>query len=768
MTGKAKYRNCASLFALVAGVASFAQTAHAQIETVTVTAERRTENLQTTAISATVLTAEDLQAKGVTGLTALQYAAPGVQIADYGSANTFNIRGVGQARVDVDLPSGVVIYRDGVPTLTGYFQNVPYYDMASVEVLRGPQGTFAGKAAAAGAVFMRTASPTLDSFNGNLMVGAGNRGFFETTGVANLPVGDTFALRLASHYETRDSLFDSITSNPLPGGAGSGGAFKGSDHRDLRSVRLGTLWQPTENFTATFKIDYDNLHFGSHATTGFNPLTGLPEDIRNPIVNGVHGYVDKGTRASLNLDYNTGLGVSIKSLTGFSTVDTTADWDINGSDPAPFGFFSHGIFTNWSQEIDILSDTDQPFRWVVGGFWQSYLNTIPDATPGVSTFNGQKGFGFDYGIPAGNIPGMDYYTPWRKKELSLSWFGQAEYDITDALTAQAGIRFNHYSFNQFTHFVFPPFDLEPGGHTDHYQENQTDWKLNLNYKLDDVNFLYALVSRGHSPGSRNLACIDAVCNAFGVTVPDPHAAYKPMGVINYEAGWKSTIFDGHMNIQLDGYYQVFKNYQADFGLAPGPGVPASLSLSQFQNAKTDSTIWGIEFGGQAQFGDLAIDMGAAYSRSKLGDFGTVINPFDPIYGGGATIDMDGASTPFAPKFTGNIGAAYTFHLGNGFGEEDLTMTPRLDLAYRGMSYARLFKNPSTELPSVTLLNGNIMFTNGPWGLEFWGTNLLDEKYIAAKQNVDVGTYTGVVGPVITGIVYGGQRRLVGVRLSRSF
>src|SRR5689334_6026007 len=107
MSGTTKLRNCASLIALVAGVASFAQTARADIETVTVTAERRTENLQVVAISATVLNADQLEAKGVQGLTALQFAAPGVQIADYSSANTFNIRGIGQARVDIDLPSGV-------------------------------------------------------------------------------------------------------------------------------------------------------------------------------------------------------------------------------------------------------------------------------------------------------------------------------------------------------------------------------------------------------------------------------------------------------------------------------------------------------------------------------------------------------------------------------------------------------------------------------------------------------------------------------------
>lgn len=109
------------------------------VEELVITAERRSTDLQKTPIAATVLTGEDLIKKGVDGLTDLAYASPSVTITDYGSANVFNIRGIGRSQVDVEVPSGVVIYRDGVPTFTGYFQNEPYYDMASVEILRGPQ-----------------------------------------------------------------------------------------------------------------------------------------------------------------------------------------------------------------------------------------------------------------------------------------------------------------------------------------------------------------------------------------------------------------------------------------------------------------------------------------------------------------------------------------------------------------------------------------------------------------------------------------------------
>jgi len=732
------------------------------MEEVVVTAERRLENLQTTALSATVLSAELLADKGVMGLTAVQYAAPGVLIADYSSANTFNIRGIGQARVDIDIPSGVVIYRDGVPTLTGYFQNAPYYDMAGIEVLRGPQGTFAGKAAAAGAVFIRTADPTLDGFNGKVMAGAGNRSFWEGTAVLNMPVSETFAIRLSGHLERRDSLFDHIYTNPLPGGENAAGPYHGDDDRYLNSVRLGMLWKPNDQFGALFKIDYDYLYFGNHATTGLDPLTGAVEDIRNPIVNGDHRYRDKGTRASLKLTYDFENGISFASLSGFSTVDTRANWDVNGADPAPFGVRSHGDFTNYSQEFDLRSPDDQRFRWVVGAFYQFYKSNIPNYEKG--------GIGFD--LDSGTR--FDYTTSWKKEETSLAAFGQIEYDLTQQLTMQLGVRYNRYRFSQFTNWAVDfssiilgiegdLFYIQNGGagQWQYLNEQSTDWKANLNYAMTDDHFLYALISRGHTPGSINLIA-DSV-----FTTPEL-PPYKEMEVINYEVGWKGSFFNDQLRTQWDAYYQTFKNYQADFALV-GPDVLPNATIFQNRNALTKSKIYGSELGAQAHVGDFELDFGVAYIDSELGSFGITPDPFARMYGGPSEVNLAGAHTPFSPKWTANGGMAYTFHAGNGVSGQPLTITPRFDLAYRDDTYARLFQNPATKLEGFTLLNAQISVDSGPWSLVFWGTNLTDKKYVAAKQNVDTSPPSATIPyDHFVGIVYGGLRRLYGVRLTREF
>lgn len=766
---------CEAIFALAFALASAlgSGTAQAQstteersqgpVEEVVVTAERRSQSLQTSALSATVLTEDMLGKKNVIGLTSVQYAAPGVQIADYSSANTFNIRGIGQARVDIDLPSGVVIYRDGVPTLTGYFQNAPYYDMASLEVLRGPQGTFAGKAASAGAVFIRTRDPELGELGGDLMLGGGNESFYETTGVINVPIGDTLALRLSGHLERRDSMFDSITTNPLPGGTFAAGPYFGDDDRNLDSMRLGILWEPSDQFSALFKVDHDELYFGNHATTGLDPATGDVEDIRNPIINGGHKYKDQGERASLKLAWDFGGGYRLESLTGYSTVDTRANWDVNGSDPAPFGFRSGGTFRNWSQELDLLSPADQRLRWVAGAFWQDYTNDIPDFD--------EAGFGFDLD----NGTRVDYTSPWEKDETSYAVFGQIEYDLTDQIELQVGARWNRYEMDQYTNFAVD-FNslffgtetdlvfLEGGGagFTQSLDENSFDWKINLNYQLDDNNFLYGLISRGHSPGSINLADPDFFATA-------EHDEYDEMSVVNYEVGWKATLMDQQLRTQFNVYYQVFKDYQADFALA-GPAALPSATLFQFQNAETDSHVYGAEFGAQGLWNDFEMDLGLAYFKSELGSFGDVADPFALIYGGPATIDLDGAETPFAPEFTGNIGFGYTFHLGGLLNSAPIEMTPRVDVAYRTDSYARLFQNHATKLEGYALVNAQVRFdSGGPWSVVLWGTNLTDKEYVAAKQNIDTaGPSATIPFNHFTGIVYGGLRRLYGLRLTVQF
>ena len=142
---------------------------------IVVTAQRRTENLQTTPISASVLGGDDLANRGVVNVDALQFAMPSVVVNNFGQGNDFNIRGIGKAEHNTQTTTGVITYRDGVATFPGYFQREPYYDIANIQVLRGPQGTIVGQNATGGAVFVNTNDPIINGgVHGYIQAQVGN------------------------------------------------------------------------------------------------------------------------------------------------------------------------------------------------------------------------------------------------------------------------------------------------------------------------------------------------------------------------------------------------------------------------------------------------------------------------------------------------------------------------------------------------------------------------------------------------------------------
>src|SRR5262245_32413184 len=137
----------ASVLALSWSGAAAAQTSAASTgadsgETIVVTAERRATRLDRTPIAATVITGESLANRGVSIGDQLQFVTPSAAVNNFGQGIDFNIRGIGKGEHNSQTSSGVITYRDGIATSSGYFTAEPFYDIAQIEILRGPQGTF--------------------------------------------------------------------------------------------------------------------------------------------------------------------------------------------------------------------------------------------------------------------------------------------------------------------------------------------------------------------------------------------------------------------------------------------------------------------------------------------------------------------------------------------------------------------------------------------------------------------------------------------------
>ena len=597
-----------------------------------------------------------------------------------------------------------MIYRDGTPTLAGYFQNEPYFDMKSVEVYRGPQGTFVGKNAAGGAVFINTNDPKLGEFDGSVELGAGDYSAYEGTGIVNIPVGETAALRLAYRHNERDHYYDAIT-----------GDYTGHPGEvDNNSYRLGFLWQPSDAFSGVFKLDYHDLDFGGNPTTVFGeePL-GVVEQYAN------FEYTDESTRAVLDLKYTFGNGITLSSLTGYQDISSTNNLDLNATISPPdfpiYIFNSHIDAEFYSQEFNLLSADDQPFRWTLGLFWQKQDSELPPWQGG--------GFNFIGGDPfLGNpLVGRDFpwlTSPWVNEEEDRAVFAHGRYRINEKVELEAGVRYGEYERDQFTNYTFGfgdapptiPF-ATPGGDRQHIEEDDVDWQVALNVDASATQYFYGLVSSGHVSG--------------GVNIFPAFLEYDPMEVLNYEAGWKARLADDQFHTQLSVYYETFDDYQANFAfdsLIPGLNNPT------LRNAETESTVWGIEFSGQARFGDLALDFGLAYMESELGTFSDIVDPFrtppDNV------VNLSGAKVPFSPEFTGNIGLAYDIKFG------EYTLTPRVDFSHQDETQAALWPDPQVTLEERDLINAQLTF--GPdsanWSAVLWGTNITDEHYISGIQN----------------------------------
>ena len=446
--------------------------ADATVAELVVTAERRTENLQTTAIAATVITGEDLAAKGVLTVDQLQFALPGVTVNNFGQGNDFNIRGIGKAEHNSQTTTGVITYRDGVATFPGYFQEEPYFDIARVEVLRGPQGTFVGQNATGGAVFVTSVDPVIDGGHHGYISGqVGNYADAAAQGAINLPVSDTFAARLAFNTERRDSFYDITGPGSNNPGVGEG------------SFRLGLLWKPSSSLSVLVKTDYSYLNLGAYPAV---PVLAT-NDPFHLTMNYPQKALDRFVRSDLKIDYVLDNGITLRSISGFQKGNTRYQTDLDGTSAANFTFGDLVDDTIWSQEFNLISPDKGPVTYVLG----AYLQTDKlDFLPGH----------FFIGEPAGSV-----FTEYRLQGINPkqteALFGQVSFKLAQGLELQLGARYsgarttNHVSVLQFG----TPIQADQ---TEKF--SNTSGKVSLNWTIDPHNFVYGFVATGFRAGGLNV------------------------------------------------------------------------------------------------------------------------------------------------------------------------------------------------------------------------------------------------------------------------
>lgn len=677
----------------------------ADSEEVVVTAERRRTDLQRTPIAATVLTGDDLSNSGVTTVDQLQFISPAATVNNFGQGIDFNIRGVGKAEHNTQTTTGVITYRDGVATFPGYFTAEPYYDIARVEILRGPQGTFVGQNATGGAVFVTSNNPVIGGgHHGYIMGSAGNYNYLGAQGALNVPLGDTLAARIAFDIGNRDSFYD-IT-----------GPYTGDEGVETRSLRVGLLWEPTDALSVLLKTDFNYLDLSGYPA---DPVLATNDPFEITANADIHG-LDRFLRSTLQVNYEFANGITLRSVSGYQEGTTEYRADLDGTSAGNNIFGDKVDETIYSQEFNLISPDDGPINWVVGAYYQFDEYTFP---PGE----------FYIGIPAGFYR-LDGTNP---KETS-ALFGQVGFEMPAGFELQVGARYsetsteNHINVNQYG---------LPIRQDQRAEFDNLSGKVTLNWTVNDHHFLYAFVATGFRPGGLNVP--------VGLGLPEPFDAEE---IINYEIGWKAGFFDGHVRTQMDVYYNDYQNFQVTVGY---PDIPVfGFEL----NNPNGTVIYGFEAQVEAVFGDFSLDAGLGLQQSEIGRFfatdprAAAFLPCDPDTGpaSASCINLEGHDQTYAPEFTLNIGAQYEFTLPGGD-----TITPRLNYGHVSEQWATLFQNEARgdRVEARDIFNGQIAWRHGDIVTTLFGTNLTDQEYMGALNS---------------GLRFMGPPRQYGIRVFKSF
>ena len=344
------------------------------IEEVTVTAEKRTENVQDVPISIGVVTGQELQQQNIINIDDLggKVANLTLELPFGPQEPQFSIRGVTETDYNQNQSSPIAMYVDGVFKSIGTLQSQQMFDVQRIEVERGPQGTFQGRNATGGAINIYTTPPDFDGLSGNVMAGVGNFGRYETQGAINIPIiDDQLAIRAAYTFTNVDGYFHNVAPD-APYSGNLSGVFDWG-------ARLSALWKPIDTFSAILRVAAtrsDPVNYGVYPLNVSPEGMGLTAGSLGPAVWGTT-YIPSNTSAGNyvvvpNSSYHT-TGFTNAGVGYFSNDAGTAQWPVDRRDSENRSASLEMNYDVWDG-LKLTSVTGYDH-----GFWDT--NEIDDGAP---------------------------------------------------------------------------------------------------------------------------------------------------------------------------------------------------------------------------------------------------------------------------------------------------------------------------------------------------------------------------------------------------
>ncbi len=796
------YCSAAVLLATAALNSSYSASAQAQeddkssgarggfvLDEIIVTANRREENLQDVAASLTVFNQDQLDEANITNPAELATYTPNLAINNrFGSDNTtFAIRGFSQ---ELRTTASVGVYFAEVVALRGANSQQSgdgatpgdLFDLENVQVLKGPQGTLFGRNTTGGAVLLTPRRPT-DEFEGYIEGSVGNYSMWRGQGVVNVPVSDSFKLRLGIDSSERDGYLDNFS------GIGPGD-FADLGYTALRGSALWEIGDDLENYTILRYTDSSNNGYPG-VILGCNPsiplISGLCQadlDKRKASGNNgfydVYNFIDKPVndqtrwQAINTTTWDISDEILIKNIIAYGEIETKqrssvfgTDWTFAG-EPLIFqqvGYNSQIPTTDqesFVEEIQVQGISfDERLVWQAGLYYENSQpggdygavspaliacdqTTITGSNPADYRCNNLVGIGAIQAIPGG----VDY--------TNQAAYAQATYEFTGQFSATAGLRYTDDETRGVVHDVI--YRFAPGGYgapigtltETRKPETSSDkftWLLGVDYTPVEDLLLYAKYTRGYRQGSVNLA---------GSTGLDTHG---PETVDTYELGSKwqfEGTVPGTLNAAL--FYNDFTDQQVQYGyLKPVSNVGTTAIV----NAGS-STIWGAEIEATLHPTD-SITLSASYAYLNT-EVDKVVFPEFPegsFASEPSTTTAAGEPLSFSPENSLVFTAAWDLPVPMSIGDMRLSTTYVYTDDQQAVSQES--SPPFYKIDDYSLWNFNFDWSSvmgSRFDISAFVTNAMDEEY-----------YTFVAGLYTVSGVEAGQTglpRMYGARVRYNF
>lgn len=699
------------------------------LEEIVTTARRIEENLQDVPVSVAAFTGDALDRRQIFSTDALDQVTPNLHftsnapISGNSSASQIFIRGIGQTDPTAGVDPGVGLYIDDVYQSQSVGGVLNFLDIASVQVLRGPQGTLFGRNTIGGAILITTIQPG-DEFAGTVRAGFGTDSLFEVFGVVDLPISDTLKSRFSVGSRKRDGYVTQLAT----------GADLGDD--DSLTATAKFVFIPSDEFSASFKFDYvtedengsplvfaaynESAVFGRVVSVNAGcPGVTFPATPSVPLIDdprcvndfwAAGKFANNGTvplessldklSFSLILNWQLSDTLALKSISAYQDIDWRG---IRDADNTPFRLLHTDIDSDgeqFSQEFQLLYRSART-TGVFGVYYQeeevadifTVELTIPPKEQTVSNNNFIENDNF-------------------------SVFTQWTFGVTDALSATLGARYT----DETKAATMDQFDFDtPDDKFILLQKFSKDFQdttiaASLSYRWSDNAMTYLSYNEGFKSGGWNTRYVIPTADRLPLEFDQETAE-------TIELGWKLDLFDGSLRLNGAFFKTDYNDLQFTFRVGPTP-ILFNAGKASIDGAELEFTLipaannnWLIEGG--------------------IGFLDASIDKVSPVVGASTSITT-ASELPYAPDFQGNIGISYNVRMVSG-----ASLTPRIDFSY---SDSVFFDTGNTveiaQNDSVSILNASFRYedNNGVWNIVAGVNNLTDEIYpIAGNSSLTTAT-----------------------------